>query len=176
MLKIYQAESEEDRTQVRELFWEYLVWANASLNEAFGINFDIAQMQEESVRNLQQFDPPHGRLLLAEQDGRVAGVACMHQIREGTGEIKRMYVRQEFRRQGIGRALLVALIAEARASGYAQLRLDSARFMHAAHDLYRSAGFKVIDPYPESEIPAQFQVHWIFMERDLDDKQKPDFT
>jgi GNAT superfamily N-acetyltransferase len=167
MLKIYQAESEQDRDQVRELFWEYLVWANAGLKEAFGINLDIEQMHEENIRDLQQFDPPHGRLLLVEVDGRIVGVAAMHQTGEKIGEIKRMYVRREFRRQGIGRALLEALIAEAQASGYNQLRLDSARFMHAAHDLYRSAGFKEIDPYPESEIPAQFQSHWIFMERGL---------
>lgn len=168
MLKIYQAESEQDRDQVRELFWEYLVWANAGLNEAFGINLDIEQMHEESIRDLQQFDPPHGRLLLANLDGRIVGVAAMHQMRESMGEIKRMYVRSEFRGQGIGRALLEGLVAEARASGYSRLRLDSARFMHAAHNLYRSAGFREIDPYPESEIPAQFQAHWVFMERDLD--------
>jgi GNAT superfamily N-acetyltransferase len=167
MLTIYQVESEQDRQNVRELFWEYLVWANAGLNEAFGINLDIERMHKESIRDLQQFDPPDGRLLLAEVDGRIVGVAAMHEVGEKIGEIKRMYVRREFRRQGIGRALLKALVTEARASDFSRLRLDSARFMHAAHNLYRSAGFKEIDAYPESEIPVQFQTHWIFMERDL---------
>jgi GNAT superfamily N-acetyltransferase len=167
MLRIYQAELEEDRDHVRELFWEYLVWANAGLNEAFGINLDIEALQESAMSKLQVFFPPLGRLLLVEVDGRMAGIACMHQMREGVGEVKRMYVREEFRGLGIGRALIEALISEAQASGYAHLRLDSARFMHAAHRLYRSVGFKEIEPYPESEIPAEFQANWIFMEREL---------
>lgn len=167
MLKIYQVESEEDRAYVRELFWEYLVWANTGLNKEFGISFAIEQMLEEDMLTLDKFYPPQGRLLLAEFDNDIAGLACMKQIRQEMGEVKRMYVRDEFRGKGIGRALLMALISEARAIGYVHLRLDSARFMYAAHSLYRSADFMEIDPYPESEIPAEFQANWIFMERDL---------
>jgi hypothetical protein len=36
--------------------------------------------------------------------------------------------------------------------------------MAAAHALYRSAGFREIEPYPGSEIPEAFQSNWIFME------------
>jgi hypothetical protein len=45
--------------------------------------------------------------------------------------------------------------------------LDSAWFMGSAHKLYRSAGFEIIEPYAESEIPVEFQPHWIFMEKRL---------
>ncbi len=167
MLRIYQAETDEDRDHVRELFWEYLVWANAGLNKEFGINFPIEQMVEEDMLTLDKFYPPQGRLLLARFDNQIAGLACMKQIRQGMGEIKRMYVRDKFRSKGVGRALVEELIAAAREIGFARLRLDSARFMRAAHSLYRSAGFTEIDPYPESEIPAEFQANWIFMERDI---------
>lgn len=167
MLRIYQAESAGDRAQVRELFWEYLLWANGKLNEVFGIDFPIEQMLEEDMLALQKFYPPQGRLLLAEVGGQTAGLACMKKILEGTGEIKRMYVREVFRGQGIGRALVEALISEARDIGYTHLRLDSARFMHQAHSLYRAAGFHEIDPYPQSEIPPEFQGNWIFLEREL---------
>lgn len=167
MLRIYQVESDQDQAHVRELFWEYLVWANAGLNEEFGINFAIEQMLEEDMLALKKFYPPQGRLLLAEMDDQIAGLACMHQIREDMGEVKRMYVRDAFRGQGVGRALLQEVIREARAAGYSRLRLDSARFMLAAHSLYRASGFEEIDPYPESEIPEQFQANWIFMEREL---------
>ena len=88
----------------------------------------------------------------------------MRKIREDIGEVKRMYVRPAFRGQGIGRALLDALIQEAGQIGYPRIRLDSTRFMKEAHALYRSAGFVEIAEYPESEIPAQFREHWIFME------------
>jgi GNAT superfamily N-acetyltransferase len=96
----------------------------------------------------------------------MAGIACMRKIREDEdiGEIKRMYVRPAFRRRGIGRALVEALITAAREIGYPRVWLDSARFMQAAHTMYRSIRFREIEPYPESEIPAEFQAHWLFME------------
>jgi GNAT superfamily N-acetyltransferase len=167
MIDIHQAATEQDRAHVRELFWEYLDWANARLNEEYDINFDIASMVERDMAKLDIFMPPYGRLLLATEGPRVAGLACMRRIRDEIGEIKRMYVRPEFRRRGIGLALLEALIAEARQIGYPTVRLDSTRFMKAAHSLYRSLGFREIDPYPESEIPPEFQHQWVFMEKRL---------
>jgi GNAT superfamily N-acetyltransferase len=167
MTNIHQVESREDRALVRELFWEYLEWANKRLNEEYGINFDIASMVEKDMAKLDIFLPPHGRLLLAVKENHGAGLACMKRIRDDMGEIKRMYVRPEFRGKGIGRALLEALIAEAKEIGYPRLRLDSTRFMKAAHALYRSVGFYEIEPYPESEIPPEFQANWIFMEKQL---------
>ena len=65
------------------------------------------------------------------------------------------------------RALLGALIAEAREIGYPRMRLDSTRFMAEVHSLYRSVGFCEIEPYPESEIPEELRQHWIFMEAQL---------
>jgi GNAT superfamily N-acetyltransferase len=91
----------------------------------------------------------------------------MRRIRPDMGEIKRMYIRPEFRGMGIGRALLEGLIAEAREIGYPRVLPDSTRFMKEAHSLYRSVGFEEIGPYPESEIPAEYQSHWILMELKL---------
>jgi GNAT superfamily N-acetyltransferase len=167
MTCIHQAETEKDQLQVRELFWEYLQWANERLNEEFDVNLDIDSMLEQGMAELEIFSPPHGRLLLATGESQAAGIACLKRIREGMGEIKRMYVRPEFRGQGIGRVLLEALIAQAQQIGYQTLRLDSTRFMKAAHSLYRSAGFQEIEPYPESEIPPEFHRHWVFMEKQL---------
>ena len=168
MLKIYQAVTNQDKENVRQLFWEYLDWANQTLNAEFDINFDIKQILEDNMHELEKFYPPSGRLLLAERDDFIAGLACMHKIRDDTGEIKRMYIREEFRRLGIGRALLDKLIAEAKTIGYAKIRLDSTRFMHAAHALYHSMGFYEISPYVESEIPAEFHSKWVFMELKLE--------
>ena len=91
----------------------------------------------------------------------------MRRIQKDVCEIKRLYVRPEFRRRGIGRALLEKLIAEAQEIGYPTVRLDSTRFMGAAHSLYRSVGFYEIEPYAESEIPPEFRQHWVFMEKQL---------
>ncbi len=167
MSGIYQAQTDEDRSWVRELFWEYLEWANGRVNEEFGVDFDIKTMLEDDMAELEIFSPPDGRVMLVIEKSRAAGIGCLRRIREDMGEIKRMYVRPQFRGKGIGRAILEALLDEARDAGYPKVRLDSARFMKAAHSLYRSAGFREIEPYPESEIPTDFQENWIFMEKQL---------
>jgi GNAT superfamily N-acetyltransferase len=167
MLSLFQAETDEHRQHVRELFWEYLQWANARVTEEFGVSFDIQAMLVDDMADLGKFMPPAGRLLLAEWQAHMAGIAGLRQIDASTAEVKRMYVLPAARHHGVGRALLQGLLAEARLMGYQRVRLDSARFMTAAHALYRSAGFHEIEPYPGSEIPAAFQHNWVFMERSL---------
>ena len=167
MLRIFQVETDEHRHQVKELFWEYLQWANAMVAQEFGVSFDIKAMLVADMAQLDKFAPPAGRLLLAEWQDRMAGIAGLRRLDASTGEVKRMYVRPMARGQGVGRTLLQGLIAEARLMGYRLVRLDSARFMAAAHALYRSAGFQEINPYPGSEIPEAFQSNWIFMELSL---------
>jgi ribosomal protein S18 acetylase RimI-like enzyme len=165
MLRIYQIETSKDRKYVRELFWEYLQWANAELNRHFGINFDIEEMLNEDMQKLDKFLPPNGCLLLASQNDEVVGLGCLKKLKDDIGEIKRMYVKSKYRKKGIGKAILQQLLVEAGEVGYARVWLDSARFMKAAHAMYRSQGFQEIEPYPESEIPAEFQQNWIFMEK-----------
>jgi GNAT superfamily N-acetyltransferase len=165
MVEIYQIKSEEARIHVRELFGEYLIWANKRLNEEYGIDFDVEAMLEQDMLDLNKFLPPQGCLLLAKIDNNVAGLACMRMIRDDIAEVKRMYVRSKFRKKGIGRSLLDQVLIEASLSGFPRVRLDSARFMKAAHSLYRSVGFEEIDPYIESEIPEEYQANWVFMEK-----------
>jgi GNAT superfamily N-acetyltransferase len=159
---------------VRELLGEYLAWAISRVNAEFGVDFCLETMLESNMAELDKYQPPHGRLLLAEFGGEMAGVACMRRIRQGTGEIKRMYVRPRFRRRGLGRALGERLVQECRAIGYTRIRLDSPRSWLAAHTLYRALGFREIEPYAESEIPAEFQAHWIFMELPLAPEPRAD--
>jgi GNAT superfamily N-acetyltransferase len=167
MWSIQQVELEQDTDLVRQVFWEYLQWADERLREEYGIELDIESLQEQSMRELAKFAPPHGSLLLAMDGPEVAGVACMRQLDQHTVEIKRMYVREPYRRRGIGRALLKRLLEQAQEVGYSTIKLDSTRFMEEAHALYRSEGFREIGPYAGSEIPVEFQKHWLFMERDL---------
>lgn len=154
-------------SEIRELFWEYLQWANTRGFEEFGVNFDIETMLEDNLNELGVYFPPDGRLILAFEESKPAGLGCLKKVCNSTGEIKRMYIRSEFRGRGLGRRVLEALLSEARDIGYSKVRLDSARFMEAAHALYRSSGFKEIEPYDESEIPPEFREHWIFMEKTL---------
>lgn len=167
MLQILIANKEQHAQPIRELFWEYLQWANAKVKENFGVSFDIASMLEEDINTLDKFMPPKGRLLLGYVEDQPEAIACLKALTESIGEVKRMYVRPEARNRGLGRALLNQLLEEARQIGYERIRLDSARFMTEAHQLYRTNGFREIEAYEGSEIPAEFQKNWIFMEREL---------
>ncbi len=163
-IRILQAQPAEDEQVIKELFWEYLTWANDMNDREFGLRLDIAKMLEEDMADLGKFMPPGGRLLLAYSDGSIVGCVCLKKLRPNIGEVKRLYVKPAFRGMGIGKMLVGKLLEEARKVGYGMIRLDSTRYMVNAHTLYRSFGFKEIAPYPESEIPKDYHAHWIFME------------
>jgi GNAT superfamily N-acetyltransferase len=125
---------------------------------------------ESDRATMEKYLPPAGRALVAWKDDRAVGVVCLRKLSAECGEVKRMYVQPEQRGAGIGRALLDVLLDEARRIGYRQVRLDSPRFMRAAHGLYRRAGFEAREPYPESEIPAEYHRHWLFMEKMINER------
>jgi putative acetyltransferase len=100
-----------------------------------------------------RYAPPEGRLLLAFANGRLAGCVALRKIDDGVCEMKRLYVRPEFRGQGIGRRLTTRLMEEAREIGYARMRLDTiSSKMSEAVGMYRSLGFREIASYYQSPI------------------------
>jgi GNAT superfamily N-acetyltransferase len=104
-----------------------------------------------------------------------AGVGCLKRLDAHTSELQRMYVLPAARGKGIGRAIALRLIDEAKAIGYQQLRLESLEFLAAAHALYRSLGFRQIQPYAHNSMEAyqrreqmnKYFTITVFMEMDL---------
>jgi putative acetyltransferase len=139
-LVITAASSEEDIETVRRLFRAYAESLPFSL--AFqGFAAEFAGLPAPYV-------PPGGCLLLARQDGEAIGMIGLKPLAPDIAEIKRLYVVPEARGLGLGKLLAERAIAEARAKGYAQVRLDTHRpSMGAAIALYRSLGFSEIPPY-----------------------------
>jgi GNAT superfamily N-acetyltransferase len=172
LLRIVPVVTDAYRGEIRELFEEYLSFLQPLYKREFDVSFDVHSLLERSMVELDRFMPPHGHILLAYADTRLAGCVCLRTISKELGEIKRMYVRSEQRGKGIGRALVEAIIAEARADGFTRLRLDTAPFLPEAQRLYRSVGFTPTPPYADSEIPARFHSRCIFMELHLGTPEK----
>jgi GNAT superfamily N-acetyltransferase len=96
----------------------------------------------------RRYAPPEGRLLLAFADGEPAGCAALRRIEDGVAEGRRLWVRPAFRGRGLGGALVLALLDEARLAGFAAFRLETLPGkMSAAAAMYRQLGFREIPPY-----------------------------
>lgn len=133
-LRILPAAGAADLGEVRALLEEY--WAAFDLSPCFqGFARELAELPGA-------YAPPAGALLLARVGDAVAGVVALRPMDEdGAGEMKRLYVRPAHRGRGIARALVAAVLAEARARGYRVLRLDTLDRMAAARQLYAQLGF-----------------------------------
>jgi putative acetyltransferase len=132
--------------QVRALFLDY--------GKSLGFSLCFQSFDEE-LKNLPgAYAPPSGRLLLARSADHAAGCIALRKLDAGICEMKRLYVRPDYRGLGLGRTLVERLIAEARAIGYQRMRLDTiASAMQDAIALYRRMGFQEIAPY--SSIPIE---------------------
>ena len=85
---------------------------------------------------------PHMRLFVASLNGAPVGCGAVALFGD-FGEVKRMYVRDTARGQGVAQAILARLEGETRAAGLAMLRLETGTVQYAAMRLYERAGFKV---------------------------------
>lgn len=144
-LSVFQAESPAQIAQARELFLEY----------AQSLEFSLCfQNFDKELGGLPgDYVPPEGRLLLAECDGRVAGCVALHKLEAGICEMKRLYLRPQFRGRGLGRALAERIIADARQIGYQRVRLDTVEpVMKDAVAMYRKLGFEEIAAYRPNPI------------------------
>jgi putative acetyltransferase len=144
MIEINEVTSQIDVAAVGELFREY--------QEALGVDLSFQGFASE-VENLPgEYAPPRGRLLLARGGGAVAGCIALRPLASDVCEMKRLYVRPEFRAAGVGRLLAARVIADGRAMGYRRMCLDTLPTMSQAQRLYESLGFTDIPPYRHNPI------------------------
>ena len=80
-------------------------------------------------------------------DGQAAGCGGVKLVGSEYGELKRMYIRPQFRGRRLGEALLEHLAAYTHQHGIALLRLETGIHQHAAIRLYQKAGFQCIPPF-----------------------------
>jgi ribosomal protein S18 acetylase RimI-like enzyme len=163
-VQIFPAQTDEHFRLVRELTREYIAW-DVSRTAALGLDpivlmdFQYGQGEETFPGD---YSPPEGCLLLATFMANTAGCGAFHKLEPRVCEMKRVYVRPDFRGHGLGRQLATALIATATEAGYATMRLETVTFMDAAITLYETLGFRRRDPY--YQIPSTFLPITVFME------------
>jgi GNAT superfamily N-acetyltransferase len=144
-VRVTAAASAEDLAEVRALLREYA----GSLGEHL---LCLQDFEQEFADLPGAYAPPGGRLLLARVAGRPAGCVALRPLSVEGCEMKRLYVRPEFRGCGAGWALAAAGVDEARQAGYCRICLDTLPSMAAARGVYRALGFQPIEPYGEVRI------------------------
>ncbi len=152
---ISRAEGARDIERVRTFFLDYHDWLQVDL---------CFQGFDEEVRTIPgRYAPPTGCLLLARDGDEVAGGVGMWALDEdGVSEMKRLFVYERWRGQGLGRRLAEAIMAKAVGAGYSFMRLDTLDFMTGARALYRSLGFEECAPYYRNPLGDV-----LYLEKDL---------
>ncbi len=160
---IRDARSSRDVELARTLFVEYAQWLKVDL---------CFQGFDRELANLPgAYAPPRGRLLLAGGADAAFGCVALRPLDPGSelgcgvaaaevaaevaaGEVKRLYVKPLRRGQGWGERLARAIVDEARAIGYRELKLDTLDWMSAARTLYARLGFRECAPYYDNPLPG----------------------
>jgi len=146
MFDVCFATAAEELDQARILFREYADQVDAPCC------FVTFNSEVESLPG--EYAPPAGRLLLARKGSEAAGCVAMRRLDPSSGEMKRLYVREAFRRDRLGRTLAKLVISSAREQRYRRLLLDTLPKMQEAIALYRSLGFVERGPYSDDPTPG----------------------
>ncbi len=144
----------EDLMLVRSLFEEYA--------DSLGFDLSFQDFKRELAGLPGEYASPGGAILLACEGDLVLGCVALRPMGQGVCEMKRLFVRAGFRGRALGRGIADAVIAEGVARGYRKMRLDTVPAMVEAIALYRSLGFRLIEPYRANPIPGA-----LFFEKDL---------
>jgi putative acetyltransferase len=149
-VEIIPAETPEQLNCVRSLFRQYA--------EALDVDLCFQEFADELASLPGKYAPPDGRLALAIEGDQPAGCVAIRKLGAGVCEMKRLYVRPEFRSGGLGRRLSEQMIAQAAQAGYTAMRLDTLDRLTEAMELYKSLGFRRTEPYYDN--PLDGVVYW----------------
>ena len=170
------ASASAHRDELIELNVEYLTWVFNGIEASFGIpandvvGMPAAEYVPTVIDKVCGDPPPKGVFYLLEVDGNLAGMGGIRFLRTGVAEIKRIYVRPQFRGLKLGELILKRLLSDASEFGYHQMCLDSAPFMQSAQRIYERAGFEDCPVYEGTEVPVDVRGGWRFMQRKLQPK------
>ncbi|MFI8710317.1 GNAT family N-acetyltransferase [Brevibacillus brevis] len=154
LLRLIHATEDDEYEQARELFLEYV--------DSLGVDLSFQNIAIELQNIPGEYAPPDGCILVALDNEQPAGCVALRKIDEQVCEMKRLYVKPEWKGIGVGKKLALAIIDEAKIRGYSFIRLDTLPTMEQAIQLYRSLEFYPIEPYRFNPIEGT-----LYMEKQL---------
>ena len=174
MITVRQATSSTDFKQFGELCWQYVDWCRERykdipwlVDEVFGYQ----SLDEELQVLATKYAPPLGKTLLVVQNEPVVqteellGGGAYRRTSDTTCELKRVFVADRVKGQGLGRQLVQALIESARGDGFQLMQLDTGHRMNEAIAMYRKMGFVPCDPY--HTYPEKIMPFFAFMQKEI---------
>ena len=128
-----------DCDAVRELVFAVLA--------EYGLKSDPGRTDAD-LSDIEQSYRARGGLfrVLESSDGSIIGAYGLYPMEDGTCELRKMYLRHQWRGQGLGRRLLDDALAQARRLGFARVVLETASVLKEAIALYERYGFAPYHP------------------------------
>lgn len=151
----------DEKDEIKKLFTEYTNML-IETNPQMAIYLEIQNYDDELLHLEKKYGMPDGRLYIAYIDEKPAGCVALRKLDDKNCELKRLFVRPEFRGQNLGHILIKQIIDDAKSIGYESLFLDTLPFLKSAIHLYKTFGFNETEPYNNSPVDTT-----IFMKLDL---------
>lgn len=141
--------------EIRTLFRAY----EQELDE----NLCFQSFEDELKDPLKKYGPPLGVLYIATWNNEATGCIALMPLKEdAVCEMKRLYVKPEFRKHQIGKALVDQLLKDAERLGYEKMKLDTLQKLQPAIGLYKNYGFVETTAYYENPLEGV-----VYMEKSL---------
>lgn len=137
-----------------QLFKDYAVELNADLC--------FQSFDAELADPLKKYGTPKGALFLAYYNNEAVGCIALQPLEDGSCEMKRLYVKPDFRKYKIGEALAQQLLETAKSLSYKTMKLDTLERLQAAINLYKKLGFTITTAYYQNPLPEV-----VYMEKAL---------
>lgn len=141
-----------DIEKTKELIREYLKWIDLDLT--------FQNIDEELDNFPEKYEEPAGAFYIAKDGINVIGCIGLRKIRAKICEMKRLYVKDEYKGLGLGKMLIRTIIEEAKKKGYEKMRLDTLPKMQTAQKLYQEFGFVEVTKYTVNPVDGA-----VFMEK-----------
>lgn len=146
-IKLVEAYTHKD--EVRALFTEYtnmLIEGDGNFKDYLSI-----QNYDDELEHLEtKYGRPEGRLYLAYFEGELAGCIGLRRLDDVNCELKRLYIKPQFRGKKIARFLVKHIISQAKKIGYKHILLDTLPFLEPAINMYKKYGFYEVESYNNS--------------------------